>query len=62
MKSATKCAKYTPYHSPKLHAGPYSSVAIRPRTETQTDRHTQTRVTTIHFASYATHAKSNKTG
>ena len=27
----------------------------------QTDRHTQTRVTTIHFASSTTHAKCNKT-
>jgi len=30
---------------------------VRPRTDTQTD--TQTRVTTIHFASSATHAKCN---
>ena len=45
-----------PYHSPKLHVGPCSSVGMRPG---QTDRqaHTQTRVTTIHFASSTTHAK-----
>ena len=39
------------YHATKLHPGPCSSVGIRPRTDTQT------RVTTIHFASSTTHAK-----
>jgi len=34
-----------PYHSSKLHPGPGNSVGMRPRTDTQT------RVTTIHFAS-----------
>jgi len=45
----------SPYHSP----GPCSSVDVRPRTDRHTDtrRDTQTRVTTIHFASSATHAK-----
>ena len=48
-----------PYHSPKLYPGPCNSVGIRPRTDTQTD--TQTRVTTIYFASsHTTHAKCNK--
>ena len=42
------------YHAPKLHPGPCSSVAVRPRTDTQT------RVTTIHFASSTTHAKCNQ--
>jgi len=47
----------------KLHPGPCNNVGMRPRTDTQTDRqtHTQTRVTTIHFASSTTHAKCNKT-
>jgi len=35
-----------PYHSPKLHPGPCSSVDVRPRTDThtdiQTDRQTDT--------------------
>ena len=48
----------SPYHAPKLHPGPCSSVGVRPRTDRQTD--TQTRVTTIHFASSTTHAKCNK--
>ena len=43
------------YHAPKLHTGPCSSVGVRPRTDT----HTETRVTTIHFASSTTHAKCN---
>ena len=43
------------YHAPKLHPGPWSSVGVRPRTGRQTE--TQTRVTTIHFASSTTHAK-----
>jgi len=50
-----------PHHSPKLYLGPCNSVGMRPRTDTQTDRqtHSQTRVTTIHFASSTTHAKCN---
>ena len=47
-----------PYHSPKLHLGPYSSVGMWPRTDTHT--HKQTRVTTIHFTSSTTHAKCDK--
>ena len=43
------------YQSPKLHPGPCDSVGVRPRTDTQTD--TQTRVTTIHFASSTTHVE-----
>ena len=39
------------YHAPKLHLGPCSSVGVRPQTNTQT------RVTTIHFASSTTQAK-----
>ena len=46
-----------PYHSPKFYQGPCNSVGMRPRTDRQT--HTQTRVTTIHFASSTTHAKCN---
>ena len=45
----------SPYHSPKLHPGPCNSMGIWPRT----DRHTQTRMTTIHFASSTTRAKCN---
>ena len=45
------------YRAPKLHPGPCSSVGVRPRTDTHRD--TQTRVTTIHFASSTTHAKCN---
>jgi len=53
-----------PYHSPvspKSHPGPCNSVGMRPRTDTQTHKHTvtQTHVTTIHFASSTTHAKCN---
>jgi len=50
------------YHAPKLHLGPCSSVGVRPRTDRQTHRHTdtQTRVATIHFASSTTHAKCNE--
>jgi len=33
---------------------------MRPRTVRQTHRHTQTRVTTIHFASSTTHPKCNE--
>jgi len=46
-----------PYHSPKLHPGSCNSVGMRLRTDRQTD--TETRVTTIHFASSTTHAKCN---
>ena len=49
----------SPYHSPKLHPGPCNSVGIRPRIDRQTHTDTQTRVTTIHFASSTTHAKCN---
>jgi len=51
----------TPYHTPKLHPGPCSSVGMRPQTDTQTDRqtHRQMHVTTIHFALSMTHAKCN---
>ena len=51
----------SPYYSPKLHPGPCSSVDVRPRTYRHSDIHrdTQTRVTTIHFASSTTHAKCN---
>ena len=45
------------YHAAKLHPGPCSSVGVGPRTDRQTD--TQTRVTTIHFASSTTDAKCN---
>ena len=50
-----------PYHSPKLHPGPCNSVGMWPRTDTHTctQTDTQTRVTTIHFASSTTHAKCN---
>ena len=48
-----------PYHSPKLHPGPCNSVGIRPQTGTQSDTHTQTRVTTIRFALSTTRAKCN---
>jgi len=50
------------YQAPKLHPGPCSSVGVRLRTDRQTHTHidTQTCVTTIHFASSTTHAKSNK--
>ena len=49
------------YHSPKLHPGSCSSVGVRPWTDRQTHRQTdtQTRVTTIHFASSTTHARCN---
>jgi len=49
------------YYAPKLHPSPCSSVGVRPRTDIETDRQTdtQTRVTTIHFASSTTHAKCN---
>ena len=43
-----------PSHSAKLHQGPCNSVGMRPQTDTQT------RVTTIHFASSTIHAKCNK--
>ena len=47
----------SPYHSSKLHPGPCNSVAYG---RGQTD--TQTRVTTIHFASSMTHARCNEWG
>jgi len=54
----------TPYHSPKLHPVPCSSVGMRRGTDTQTHRQThtdtQTHVTTIHLASSTTYAKCNK--
>jgi len=37
-----------PYHSPKLHPGPCSSVGMRRGTDRHT--YTQTRVINIHFA------------
>jgi len=46
-----------PYHSPKTHPGPWSSVGMRRGTDTQT------RVTTITYILrhlYTTHAKCNK--
>jgi len=49
--------KGTPYHSPKLHSGLYSSVGMRPGTDRQT---AQTALTTIHFASAMPHAKYNQ--
>jgi len=44
---------------PKLHPGLCSSVGMRPRTDTHTYRQTdrRTRMTTICFASFTTHAK-----
>ena len=48
-----------PYHYPKLHPGSCSSVGMRPQTDRHTHTDTQTRVTTIHFASSTTHAKCN---
>jgi len=33
----------TPYHSFKFHPGPCSSVGMRPRTDAQTDKHTDAR-------------------
>ena len=54
-KSAEQCTtRGNPYDFPKLHPGPCDSVGMRPRTDTQT------RVTTIHFASSTTHAKCNQ--
>jgi len=56
-KSAQQCTtRGHPYHSPKLHPGPCSSVGMR----RWTDTHTQTAVTNIHFASSTTHAKCNE--
>ena len=31
------------YHAPKLHPGPCSNVGVQPRTDTQTNRHTDAR-------------------
>ena len=52
----------TPYHSPKLHSGPCSSVGMWQGTDRQTHTHkvTQTAVTTIYFASAMPHAKCNE--
>jgi len=56
------------YHAPKLHPGLCSSVGVwlrtdnQRQTDTQTDRQTQTCVTTIHFASSTTHAKCKYNG
>jgi len=47
----------TPYHSSKLHLGPWSSVRMQRGTERQTD--TQTAVTNIHFTSAMPHTKRN---
>jgi len=47
----------TPYHSPKLHLGPCSSVAMRRSTDRQT--HMQTCITNIHFTLSMTHAIYN---
>jgi len=53
-KSAQWCTtRGHPYHSPKLHPGPCSSMGMR----RGKDRDTQTCVTNIHFASSTTHAK-----
>ena len=49
-----------PYHFPMLHPGPCNSVGMRPRTDRQTHTDTQTRVTTIHFASSTTQVKCNQ--
>ena len=43
----------TPYHSPKLHLDPCSSVGMRQGKDTQTS------MTNIHLASAASHAKCN---
>jgi len=40
-----------PYHCSRLHPGPCSSVGMRRGTDRHTDRHIQTAVTTIYFAS-----------
>jgi len=48
----------TPYHSPKLHPGPCSSVGMRPGTDRQID--TQMAMANIHFASAMPHAKCNQ--
>jgi len=63
----------TPYHSPKLHPGPCSSVGMRRGTDRQTDRQTDRHryaekhthihtdfVANIHLASAAPRAKRNK--
>jgi len=51
-----------PYHTLKLHPGPCNSVGMRPRTDRQTHKQTdtQTRVTTIHLSWSTTDAKCNK--
>jgi len=45
----------TPYYSPKLHPGPYSSVGLWRGTDRHSD--TQTAVANIHFASIMPDAK-----
>ena len=43
-KSAQQCTtRGSLYHGPKLHPGPCSNVGVRPRTDTQTDRHRRAR-------------------
>jgi len=42
-----------------IHPGPCNSVGMRSRKDRQTDTDTQTRVTTVHFASSTTDAKCN---
>ena len=51
--------KGIPYHSLKLHHGPYNSVGMRPWKVRQKHTDTQMRMTTIHFASSTTRAKCN---
>jgi len=48
--------QFAPYHFPKLHPGPCSSVGMRRGTDTQTA------VTNTHFASATLHAKCKKVG
>jgi len=50
----------TPYHFPKLHPGPCSSVGMRRGSGTHRQTDTQTRVVNIHFASATPHVKCNK--
>ena len=48
-----------PYHSPKLHPDPCSSVGVRPRTDRQTDTQTDARDHYTFRVVYTTHAKCN---
>ena len=50
----------TPYHFPKLHPGPCSSVGMRRRTARHTHTGTHMHVTITHFATATPHAKCNK--